>query len=711
MKKLYYAVVILAFVALNLNAVYHKISHYSTENYCVDEELVNNNLFVLTTDQLNVLNVNNPENPVLISNISTESQAFDLLIHDNYAYISTMNNIQIYDISDPNNLALSSTIPISFCVSLSISNNKLFALKDTDNQQSQFYSINISNPATPAIESSFVYPGKPVSFQVLWPVAFFQPYDNNLKVLNIEDFDNVQLLNTLPSGGDHFLINSNVLYLDSGENGTSIYDISNPLDNVPLITSVNCGEPFAISGDKLYSSHQGIEVSQINNDFEITNEGNYFSDHQITKFIVSNDLAYEISDSGLNIYDLSNPTEDECIGSCDLPQNATNIESNNGTYLINYTDGITYSRILNLDPPQNPTSIEIPNQSETNPLQFVTCNSNFLFAYNNSSIVSYDFSNPLNPILTSSLDVTSAPQFMNASNNQLIVINIDTINLYSIGENGELTETAQINSSGVKTACTFKYGYPFYAVYGQGIKLFNLNTLSEVPVYSIDERVNDLSTDSGILSVSTDNGLLLLDVSDLNSVQLISTIKPHDDSAISSSIILDDHSIVADKNWNEILSYDVSDPNSPILLNSYKGNREVKFMKLGYGNQIMTLNTVSGFALMDNVIVTHNDDNNVNHTNFQLKNYPNPFYSGSSKRGNGTTISFSTPSNSNVTLNIYDIKGRKITTLTNRKYSKGQHTIIWNGKDRFGKNVSSGVYFYRLKCDNNSITKKMLLLK
>jgi flagellar hook assembly protein FlgD len=41
----------------------------------------------------------------------------------------------------------------------------------------------------------------------------------------------------------------------------------------------------------------------------------------------------------------------------------------------------------------------------------------------------------------------------------------------------------------------------------------------------------------------------------------------------------------------------------------------------------------------------------------------------------------------------------------------GNHTILWNGKDENGKPVSSGVYFYKMKCSNYSFTKKMILLK
>jgi hypothetical protein len=85
-------------------------------------------------------------------------------------------------------------------------------------------------------------------------------------------------------------------------------------------------------------------------------------------------------------------------------------------------------------------------------------------------------------------------------------------------------------------------------------------------------------------------------------------------------------------------------------------------------------------------------------------NYPNPF--------NPTTaISFSLKETSNVQLVIYNVKGQVVKTLVNDELEKGNHTIVWSGKDNSDKATSSGVYFYKLKAQNYSSIKKMLLLK
>jgi len=77
---------------------------------------------------------------------------------------------------------------------------------------------------------------------------------------------------------------------------------------------------------------------------------------------------------------------------------------------------------------------------------------------------------------------------------------------------------------------------------------------------------------------------------------------------------------------------------------------------------------------------------------YQLaQNFPNPFNAV-------TTLRFSLPEESAVSIIIYDLLGQKIATLADRAYySAGNHTLIWDGTDELGKMMSTGVYFYRME--------------
>jgi hypothetical protein len=86
-------------------------------------------------------------------------------------------------------------------------------------------------------------------------------------------------------------------------------------------------------------------------------------------------------------------------------------------------------------------------------------------------------------------------------------------------------------------------------------------------------------------------------------------------------------------------------------------------------------------------------------------NYPNPF-------NPETTIEFNNPVQGQVSVNIYNLKGQLVKSLLHDNLNQGLHKVVWQGIDSVGKQVSSGVYFYKISSGNNkSVTKKIILMK
>jgi len=86
------------------------------------------------------------------------------------------------------------------------------------------------------------------------------------------------------------------------------------------------------------------------------------------------------------------------------------------------------------------------------------------------------------------------------------------------------------------------------------------------------------------------------------------------------------------------------------------------------------------------------------------QNYPNPF-------NPSTTIYFSISEKSHVTLDIFDVSGRKITRLVDSCPEPGLYKRKWTGCNDKGYMVTSGIYFYKLRSGKKSIIKKMILLR
>ncbi len=86
------------------------------------------------------------------------------------------------------------------------------------------------------------------------------------------------------------------------------------------------------------------------------------------------------------------------------------------------------------------------------------------------------------------------------------------------------------------------------------------------------------------------------------------------------------------------------------------------------------------------------------------QNAPNPF-------NPSTTIRYSVPTRTAVTLTIYDVAGRAVKTLVDEVKNPNAYTVTWRGTNDRGEPVASGVYFYRIIAGKYHDTKKMVLLK
>jgi len=89
---------------------------------------------------------------------------------------------------------------------------------------------------------------------------------------------------------------------------------------------------------------------------------------------------------------------------------------------------------------------------------------------------------------------------------------------------------------------------------------------------------------------------------------------------------------------------------------------------------------------------------------FLMPNYPNPFNAV-------TNIKFVLPRSSDVMIEIFNVLGQRVKMLVNERLSTGFKSVVWDGRDENGLEVSSGLYFYRITANDFIQTKKMLLLK
>jgi len=181
------------------------------------------------------------------------------------------------------------------------------------------------------------------------------------------------------------------------------------------------------------------------------------------------------------------------------------------------------------------------------------------------------------------------------------------------------------------------------------------------------------------------------------------------------------------KDWSQITSY------GPFSLAPQESMVVAFAVVGGEGLGQFQANVVSALEKYQSITtdIENEDDNNNLPESFCLNpNYPNPF-------NPSTTIAFElraeskelktphpskrigrflTPPKSevlavNTSLKIYNIRGQLVKTLFEGKLPEGRYEVTWDGKDESGVPVASGVYLYRLKTAQGTITRKMILLK
>lgn len=91
-------------------------------------------------------------------------------------------------------------------------------------------------------------------------------------------------------------------------------------------------------------------------------------------------------------------------------------------------------------------------------------------------------------------------------------------------------------------------------------------------------------------------------------------------------------------------------------------------------------------------------------TKLTIDNFPNPF-------NNSTKIEYNLPTESKVKIEVLDVLGRSINVLVDEKQSPGLKTVFWDGKNKSGNTLSSGIYICKIKTENEFKTIKMLLIK
>ncbi len=252
-----------------------------------------------------------------------------------------------------------------------------------------------------------------------------------------------------------------------------------------------------------------------------------------------------------------------------------------------------------------------------------------------------------------------------------------------------------------------------------GVILYDITDM-ENPHYSgfidisVDARrdIHDIEARNNRLFVAQWDSLTVYSTSDTSNFEKLYSVNYESQDEQDGTMMLDGNSLYLTTGYGEggdMTKYDVSDPSNPTAVARYDGDGINNTGELApsqvypFDDDYLMLRIYDiGVMLVDKRanMTAIEDPRRQQPDRYRLKaNYPNPF--------NPTTrIEYRLPDASEVKLTVYDMLGREVRTLVNRRQSAGTHRVTFDGSG-----LSSGIYIYRIQTDEFAQSRKMLLVK
>ena len=217
-----------------------------------------------------------------------------------------------------------------------------------------------------------------------------------------------------------------------------------------------------------------------------------------------------------------------------------------------------------------------------------------------------------------------------------------------------------------------------------------------------DYVVNSVSTEYDIVKTGISHPIILTELDGM--VEVGDEVAAYADGlVVGASKVIDVDGMVVLSTWGGYHEYGID------LAGYNEGDQiELRLWKASENRELHIVtdldNNEYGISPLSVGTATVSSEDAVQYDFALGQNYPNPF-------NPTTTISYGVATTGHITLNIYDITGRLVSTLVDGQVNAGNHQAVWNGLDDMGMPVSAGVYIYSLQNETSTMNRKMVYIK
>jgi hypothetical protein len=662
---------------------------------------------------LGILDISNPSEPELISKCFLEGSGLDIQIVGDYAYIADYGAcLQIVNISDPLSPFLEGSYEERSAEMISISGDNAFIVYSMASPWGGDYGlliIDISDPTYPHETGYIQVHGGAYNLCAVGDYAYVSDNNPGFRIFDVSDPTDPDTIGTFqtPYFPWKIVVDGDYAYVADGHSGLTILDISDPA-NPQLINSffenVDFRDIYVLDQrayvlDEDIAPYGGVHIVNISDLLDPFIEGNY-PIRGPERINVYGDYSYVLDAyDDLHIIDISDPYSPAYNGCYDTHRSVRDVFVDDRYAFV--TVSHPYIFVIDVADPANPVYAGVSDTVGWSRDIHIVGDYAYLTG---TDLQILDISNPSHPVSVGVYYTERDSRRVFVSNGfayvteyygynyDLEIVDVsDPANPYFVGGFDTLGSAGAICVAG---------DYAYVGVGYMGVIILDISDPSNP--YAVGHFLEGQAAPgdiviAGNLLYLTARDLQIFDISDPTSPTLIGS---NDTPTVAGDVyVSQDYAYVVDRLHEGLWIFDIQNPENPMLAASYRrlGTFRNVFVSGDYiyvaeGSSLFILRFDSQTGIIEEVSEIPNQFS-------LLQNHPNPFNAN-------TTISYDLPTGEDMTLEIYDILGRKIETLVDGWRPAGAHSVVWDTED-----VSSGVYFYRIQAGEYVQSKSCLLLR
>ena len=565
----------------------------------------------------------------------------------------------------------------------------------------------------PVAIGSYPYTGYSNAVAADGNYAYLTEYYSGLHIIDVSDPSNPVLtaMYDLPDGNRRVDVSRSTVYVTSSE-GAKVIDVSNPTAPVEIGVVPNSTSYIEIKVTRSLAFLMDpvgmlaiVDIKTPSSPVVISTSGPY-GGQRLT--LLGRRAALAAGRVGVRLVDLSDPAEPMTRGtfeSLGYPSQLVKGED----YLIMAERG---RGILTVDSEDKSCRYRLQGQHNTAGPRGIAMSGNYVYVANYGSpgdngLGIYDLTDPTAPVEVAwvpsgrgySVCVDDNRAYYAHSNSLMIIDTSDPTNPVVLG-------SLNLGRTTVRGVAVDD-DYAYLAAAGQGLKVVDISdpTLPVIVGSAAVGNAFDVAVWNGYAFFAVDYtgpvGMTVADVSDPTAPTLVASFDT--DSYTDYIVVHPPYAYLSGRSDSRLWMVDISDPANPVEA-GYYDSRLISGRVAVAPPYIYAISYIHrGLLVLRSDVATSIGNVATPRVNLN-QNFPNPF-------NPVTTITYSIPKSAHVNLRIYDVRGRLITSLVNGQKTAGEHTATWNGEDKGGSLVASGVYFVRLESRGKVQTRKIVMLK